>query len=179
MIQVANLNRVKDQETLLGAARLLLERGIDFQLDIVGRDTLGGAVQRRAAELGLDGRVAFRGFLTHLEVRPWVEAADLLVVTSRHEAGPVVVLEAAVAGVATVGTAVGHIANWSPSAAAAVPIGDSAALAAAIEALDKDEAQRLRLAKAAQDRAIAEDADDTDRRMRRLYGELIKSRARR
>jgi glycosyltransferase involved in cell wall biosynthesis len=176
LIQVAHLNLVKDQETLLRAARTLLEHGVDFHLDIIGLDTLGGAVQRRASDLGLDGNVAFRGLLAHPEIRPWVEAADLLVVTSRHEAGPVVVLEAAVAGVPTVGTAVGHVADWSPSAAAAVPIGDSAALAAAIEALDKDEAARLQLARSAQHRAVAEDACETARRTRRLYSELIEAR---
>ena len=36
--------------------------------------------------------------------------ADLFWLTSRHEAGPVAVLEAAVAGVPTVGTAVGQVA---------------------------------------------------------------------
>jgi glycosyltransferase involved in cell wall biosynthesis len=177
LVQVAHLNRVKDQNTLLRAARTLLDRGVDFHLDIIGLDTLGGAVQRRASELGLDGNIAFRGLLTHPEIRPWVEAADLLVVSSRHEAGPVVVLEAAVAGVPTVGTGVGHVADWSPAAAAAVPIGDSAALAGAIEALDRDEAARLQLARSAQDRAVAEDANDTVRRIRRLYGELIEARA--
>ncbi|HEY4032005.1 MAG TPA: glycosyltransferase family 4 protein [Caulobacteraceae bacterium] len=179
LIQVANLNLVKDQETLLRAARILLERGVDFHLDIIGLDTLDGAVQRRASALGLHGTVACRGFLPHPDIRPWVEAADLLVVSSRHEAGPVVMLEAAVAGVPTVGTAVGHVADWSPRAAAAVPIGDSAALAAAIETLDKDEAVRLQLARSAQERAVAEDACDTARRTRRLYGELIEARARR
>src|SRR5262249_18527527 len=136
LLQVASLNRVKDQETLLQAARLLVERGVDFELDIIGQDTLGGSVQQLASDLGLAGRGGFRGFLPHADIRPWVEAADLLVVSSRHEAGPVVALEAAVAGVPTVGTAVGHIADFAPEAAVAVPIGDAAALAAAIEALD-------------------------------------------
>jgi hypothetical protein len=40
-----------------------------------------------------------------------------MVVSSRHEAGPVAVLAAAVAGVPTIGTCVGHIAERAPSAA--------------------------------------------------------------
>ncbi len=37
-----------------------------------------------------------------------------MIISSRHEAGPLAVLEAAVKGVPTVGTAVGHIAEWAP-----------------------------------------------------------------
>ena len=176
LVHVANLNRVKDQETLLLAARALHERGVSFHLDIIGLDTLAGAVQRRCSVLGLDDRVAFRGFVPHTELRPWIEAADVLVVSSRHEAGPLVMLEAAVAGVPTVGTAVGHIADWAPEAAVAVPIGDSSALASAIDALASNEEERLRLARAAQALAIAEDADHTAERTRGLYAELLSAR---
>lgn len=176
LVQVASLNRVKDQETLLKAARLLLDRGLAFHLDIIGQDTLNGAVQRLTAELGLDGVVAFHGFVEHAALRPWVEGADLMVMSSRHEAGPLAMREAAVAGVPTVGTAVGHIADWAPEAASATPVGESAALAAAIESLARNEEERLRLARAAQAQAVAEDADFTATRMRGLYAECLGDR---
>lgn len=177
LVHVANLNRVKDQETLLQALARLRERGTDFRLDIVGLDTLGGSVQRRCAELGLEREVTFHGFMPNDEVRHWIEQADLMLVTSRHEGMPVVAHEAAVAGVPTVGTEVGTIADWSPDAAVAVPIGDSKAIAAAIERLAQDEEGRLRLAEAAQIRALAEDADATAARTRALYLELTRSRS--
>jgi glycosyltransferase involved in cell wall biosynthesis len=88
---------------------------------------------------------------------------------SRHEAGPVVALEAAIAGVPTVGTAVGHLVEWAPSAALVVPVGDAPALADAIGRVLDDEALRLRLASAAQRLAIAEDADFTARAFEALY----------
>jgi glycosyltransferase involved in cell wall biosynthesis len=50
--------------------------------------------------------------MTQRQLRPIVEAADLMILSSCHEAGPLVMLEAAVAGVPTVGTAVGHIREW-------------------------------------------------------------------
>ena len=53
-------------------------------------------------------------------------------VSSRHEAAAVVVLEAAASGVATVGTAVGYVADWNPDRAVAVPVQDAEALANAI-----------------------------------------------
>jgi glycosyltransferase involved in cell wall biosynthesis len=169
---VGSLNPVKDQETLLRAALRLRELGVPFQLDVIGHDTLGGTIQRRAAELGLAGGVHFHGFLNHSELRPWMDRADLLLVTSRHEAGPLVLLEAAVAGVPTVGTAVGHLTEWAPDAAVAVPVGDHTALADAAAALLLDEERRLTLAAAAHARALREDADLTARATVEMYGEM-------
>jgi len=173
LIHVASLNRVKDQATLLRALTVLMESDVDFQMDIVGVDTLDGEIQRLAHQLGLDGRVHFHGFKTQRELRPMMEAADLLVMSSCHEAGPLVLLEAAVIGLPTVGTAVGHIAEWSPTAALAVPVGDWAALAAAIGRVLEDDELRLRLAVAAQRRAVMEDADYTARQFEALYLQVL------
>jgi hypothetical protein len=91
---------------------MLKTKGVPFALEIAGIDTLGGAIQRLAADLGLENEVSFVGRIPHDRLRPLFDRADLLVVTSAHEAGPLVLLEAAIAGVPTVGTAVGHIADF-------------------------------------------------------------------
>jgi glycosyltransferase involved in cell wall biosynthesis len=176
LVHVASLNRVKDQTTLLRAIATLTRSGKALQLAVVGEDTLGGAMQALACELGLEPQVRFYGFLPQARLRPVIEAADLLVMSSRHEAGPIVVLEAALAGVPTVGTAVGHIAEFAPDAALAVGVGDAAALAAGIAALLDDEPRRLRLAQAAQARARTEDAADTVQRFQALYREARQAR---
>ena len=172
LIHVASLNRVKDQPTLLRALALLGQRGVEFQLDLVGEDTLGGQIEALAAQLGLSSRVVFHGFLPQRQVRPLIEAADLMVISSRHEAGPIVALEAAAVGVPTVGTTVGHLAEWAPHAALAVPVGDAEALAEAVGRVLRDEPLRLRLAQEAQQRAWREDADWTARRFEALYAEV-------
>jgi glycosyltransferase involved in cell wall biosynthesis len=172
LIHVASLNRVKDQPTLLHALANLREAGVAFRMDIVGVDTLQGEMQRLAARLGLDRHVHFHGFRTQRELRPLMESADLLVMSSVHEAGPLVLLEAAVAGVPTVGTAVGHIAEWAPSASLVVPVADAPALAGAIRRMLDDDALRLRVAAAAQRRAIQEDADHTAPAFEALYRQL-------
>jgi glycosyltransferase involved in cell wall biosynthesis len=172
LIHVASLNRVKDQSTLLHALAALGQAGVAFVADIVGEDTLQGEIHGLAEQLQLMNRVRFRGFLTQRQLRPLVDAADLMVVSSRHEAGPLVMLEAAVAGVPTVGTAVGHLAEWAPEAAVAVPIGDPQALAQAIEQLLTDEDRRLELARQAQQRAILQDADYTAERFLSVYASL-------
>jgi glycosyltransferase involved in cell wall biosynthesis len=176
LLHIGSLNRVKDQPTLLRAAARLKALGQAFTLHIIGQDTLDGTVQRDAAALGLGEHVRFHGFLPHAELRPWIERADLLLVSSIHEAGPLVMLEAAVAGVPTVGTAVGHIAEFAPDAAIAVPVGDGDAMADAVLRLAADEEERLRLACAAQQRAVSEDADATARSFRRLYARLTARR---
>lgn len=169
LVHVASLNRVKDQGTLLRAVRVLADRGRDFHLDVVGEDTLNGEIQALAAELGLAQHVRFHGFLPQRELRPLVESAHVAVVSSRHEAGPLVALEAAASGVPTVGTTVGHIVELSPHAALAVPCRDPQALARALEAVLADEDLRLRLAHEAQQRAETEDAEHTAKEFAALY----------
>ena len=172
LVHIASLNRVKDQGTLLRALRVLADRGRDFHLDVVGEDTLGGEIETLAAELGVAKHIRFHGFLPQRELRRVVEAAHVAVVSSRHEAGPLVVLEAAAVGVPTVGTAVGHIAEWSPQAAVAVPCLDPGALAGALERVLADEDLRLLLAAEAQRRAEREDAEHTAREFAALYADL-------
>lgn len=89
----------------------LKRAGVAFTLDMVGVDTLDGAMQRLVHQLDLGGQVRFLGFKTQRELRPIMQTADLMVLSSLHEAGPLVLLEAAVAGVPTVGTAVGHLVS--------------------------------------------------------------------
>ena len=175
LLFAGSLNAVKDPMTMVRAAAALRERGVRFRLDVVGVDTLGGAVQRLAAELGVGDVVHFHGWMPQGEMREWMERADLLLVTSRHEGDPLVALEAAVAGVPAVGTPVGHLAEWAPDAAFTVPMADPHALADAAAALLNDEDRRLRLAAAAQRRAVEHDADRAAARVLQIYDELTRS----
>jgi glycosyltransferase involved in cell wall biosynthesis len=172
LVHIASLNRVKDQATLLAAMCRLAEAGRVFHLDVIGEDTLGGRIQAMASERGLSQSITFHGFLTQRHMRPIVEAAHVAVFSSRHEAGPVALLETALAGVPAVGTAVGHIAEWSPEAALAVPCQDPDALAAALSRLLDDEDLRLRLANAALRRAQREDVDATARAFNDMYRQV-------
>jgi glycosyltransferase involved in cell wall biosynthesis len=176
LLHVGSLNRVKDQDTLLRAAARLKDRKVPFLLDIIGEDTLGGILQRRAANLGLEDCVTFHGFLPHTALRPWFDRADLLVVSSRFEAGPLVALEAAVAGLPVVGTAVGHLADWAPDAARVCEPGDAVGLAQAIIDVVNDAALRRDLAVNAQRRALAEDCDRTTARLRDICASLLQRR---
>jgi glycosyltransferase involved in cell wall biosynthesis len=172
LVHVGSLTPVKDHHTLLGALARLLAAGTPVRLDLVGEDTSRGVVQARARELGIDHHVAFHGFLPQSQVVPVVRAADLMVVSSRHEAGPVAMLEAAAVGVPTVGTDIGHVRDFAPDAAVAVPPGDAQALARAIGDVLRDDDRRLSLARRAQAIAVREDADWTCARVEELYDEM-------
>jgi glycosyltransferase involved in cell wall biosynthesis len=175
LLHVGDLRPVKDQTMLMTAAGHLQDAGVDFTLDVVGLDTMSGSVHASSAARRVEAQTRWHGVLGRVALRHLMNAADLLVVTSRHEAGPVVALEAAVAGVPTVGTAVGHVADWSPDAAVAVPVGDAAALAGEIETLALDDSRRVCIAREAQRRAIAIDADYTASQFERVYQEVAAS----
>jgi glycosyltransferase involved in cell wall biosynthesis len=168
LLQVASLNRVKDQTTLLEAV-VIATASIDLRLDVIGEDTLNGAIQRLARQLNIADRVAFHGFLPHDETASFRSRAHLYVQSSRHEGAPVVILEAAAAGLPVVGTRVGYVADWAPGLATAVSVGDARGLADAIVALIRDPERRQAQAVAAHRFAAAHDADWTAAALEALY----------
>jgi glycosyltransferase involved in cell wall biosynthesis len=168
LLHVASLNRVKDQTTLLEA----LQHVEAAHLDIVGEDTLGGAIGDVSRRLGLRNRVTLHGFQPTDALASLYRRAHLFVLSSRHEAANVAVLEAAACGLASVGTHVGYLADWSPDRAVTVAPRDPAALAQAINDLLADPAKRQRLASAARGWTLAHDADWTARQFETLYSQL-------
>ena len=83
-----------------------MSRSVDVRLDIVGEDTMGGAIQDLVRRLGLESRVSFHGFNQPAALASFYQRAHLFVLSSRHEAANVAVLEAAASGVPIAGTAV-------------------------------------------------------------------------
>ena len=173
LVHVGSLTPVKDHATLLRAVAILAGQGRSLHLDLVGADVSGGAVPRLAQDLGIADRITFHGVLPQARLVPVVRSADVMLVTSRHEAGPVAFLEAAAVGVPSVGTAVGHLQDLAPEGAIVVAIGDAEALAHEIEGLLRDDARRLAIARHAQRFALAEDADWTCARFEELYSALV------
>jgi colanic acid/amylovoran biosynthesis glycosyltransferase len=112
-----------------------------LRLDLVGDGELRGELERRAAELGLAGRVTFHGALAEPEVRELLEAADLVVLPSvvatdgQMEGLPVALIEAVACGVPVVASRLSGIPELIRDGEAgllATP-GDAAALRAALE----------------------------------------------
>ncbi len=178
---VASLNRVKDPGLLLDAFAIVRRQLPGATLELIGVDTLDGEMMRRADALGLGPDVVeFAGFVTPADLPARLGSAALHVLASHHDAAPVAVLEAAACGVATVGTAVGHITDLAaldPPAAVVVPDRTPGAMAAAIIDLLTDDLRRASIAEAARDWALSHDADRTAREFEELYL-AVRSRAR-
>jgi glycosyltransferase involved in cell wall biosynthesis len=171
LVQVASLSRVKNQRLLLDTLRIVREKA-DAKLDLVGEDTLDGALQRHAAAIGVDAHVTFHGFLPQEQVLAVLATADLYVQSSLHEAAGVSVLEAAAAGVPTVGTLAGYIADWAPLKAMALGDAIPESLADAILTLLADGDRRRSMAAAARTFAIAHDATWAAAQFDALYRSL-------
>jgi glycosyltransferase involved in cell wall biosynthesis len=176
LLHVASRNAVKDHTTLLRAFAEVVVRLKDVWLECVGDDTLAGAVESQARALGLGPRVRFRGFLLHDDIAPLYRSAHLLVLSSRYESQAVVVLEAAAAGLPTVGTAVGLLPTLSPEAARMVAPGEPTALADAVCTLLLDETTRRALGARAQSFAKAHDVAWTARSFEKSYERLVRNR---
>jgi len=79
----------------------------DIELALVGRGPLEAALRRRAAQADLAGRVRFVGELPPAELARWYAACDLLLLASKREGRPNVVLEALSCGRPVVACAAG------------------------------------------------------------------------
>jgi glycosyltransferase involved in cell wall biosynthesis len=175
LLQVAGLNLVKDQTTLMQAVRLILKAHSQVEIDCVGVDTLDGRIQSMARDLGIANAVRFHGFRPLDEIVPLYHKAHLFAQSSLHESMGAAVLEAAAAGVPTVGTNVGVVAEMAPKAAMAVPVRDPAALANAIIDLLDHPDRRQSLGRAARDFADTYNADWTAEQFQAIYAKVIRS----
>ncbi|MEQ1909797.1 MAG: glycosyltransferase [Vicinamibacterales bacterium] len=176
LLHVASLNPVKDQATLIHAMHELRARHLDLHLDIVGEDTTSGASARLVQALSLGERVTFHGFRSSADLVPLYQLADLFVLSSRHEAAGVVLLEAAACGTPVVGSAVGYLADWEPAAATSVAPARPNALADAVEGLLFDRPRREAQAALAARWVREHDADWTARTFEALYHDVLAPR---
>jgi glycosyltransferase involved in cell wall biosynthesis len=174
LLQVATLSPVKGQDVLLEALARVATRVPQVHLDLVGQDTLGGALQAQARSLGLEHHVTFHGFVSHEDLPALYRRADVYVQSSHHEAAGAVVLEAAAAGLPVVGTSVGFVADWSADAALAVPVNHAPALADALVAVLTSQPERARLAAASSRRVRDYDADLTTMQLEERYTRIAR-----
>lgn len=106
------------------------------RLAIVGEGPLRGELLARAAALGLADRVELPGHVSDL--RPWLDRAALLLLTSRYEGYGAVVVEALAAGRPVVATNCTPAASElldRPGRGRVAPVGDAPALARGVEAV--------------------------------------------
>lgn len=104
-IQVGRLNFIKDQRSLLRAARIVVDAEPRFRLDLIGDGPDRAHLQSLCDELRLREHVQFLGFRDN--VRELLAAATVFVLPSISEGISLTLLEAMAAGLPVVATKVG------------------------------------------------------------------------
>jgi glycosyltransferase involved in cell wall biosynthesis len=122
--------RIKGWDVLAGAWQRVLRRLPDASLRLVGWPD-DGPPPALPDGTTLDAA----GWLSSTHLRSAMEQASLLVIPSRFEVAPLVLLEAWAAGLPVVATTAGGLAALAPGAAAVVPSEDPESLAREIVAV--------------------------------------------
>lgn len=131
---VGNLVAVKQVNVLLHAMKEVTQRDADVECQIIGVGPLRQQLEELALSLGIANRVIFQGGQPHAELVNWFRAANVVVLPSRAEGVPNVLLESMACGVPFVASDVGGIGEIADyNSCILVPAGDVSALAMGIE----------------------------------------------
>lgn len=147
---LAFAGRLTAQKSLATALEALA-RVDGVALAIAGDGPESGALRRRAAELGVDGRVRFLGPRPRLAVLELFAAADAAILPSSWENFPHTVVEALAVGTPVIASDVGGVRELVRDGdnGLLVPAGDGLALAAAVERYVRDPGLQARMRAAA------------------------------
>lgn len=148
---VGRLNREKGADVMVEA---LGRTNPDLALSFLGEGPLESRLRARAAELGLSDRIRWHGLVPNAATI--LRAFDAVVLTSRTEGTPMILLEAMAASVPVIATRVGGIPDVaSDHEALLVPPEDPGAVAAALDRLRSDPAATAARVEAAAARVAA------------------------
>lgn len=98
ILTVGRLHAVKDHAFLVRACSELAARGVQFWCDIAGGGPERERLERLICRYGLSGQVSLLGHVAHEETNALYDRADLIVITSRSEGIPLVLMEAMARG---------------------------------------------------------------------------------
>jgi len=94
LLAVGRLHRVKDYDFLICACATLRDQGFDFLCSIAGEGPERPALESQIAALGLERHVHLIGHVSRVDLPRYYRYADLVVMTSKSEGVPVVLMEA-------------------------------------------------------------------------------------
>lgn len=104
---VGRLEKVKGPDILIKACNRLNKQGVNFSLKIVGEGNMREKIRAMIVDFGLERKVKLLGRLGKTEVASLMLGSDCLVIPSRNESLPLVLIEAARAGLPVVATDAG------------------------------------------------------------------------
>jgi glycosyltransferase involved in cell wall biosynthesis len=171
---VARLRPEKDHRTFLAAARLVSARLPRTTFLVVGDGPEAGALEQLRDDLGLADRVRFLG--DHRDVDRVMRAANVVALSSVHEASPMVVLEAMACGRPVVSTDVGGVSQQVSDGVTGflVPAGDPSALADRLVDVLSDRAAARRLGRTGRQRVEDElTLEQMVSRTQQVFAEIV------
>ncbi len=153
LLCVGRFSKEKGHAILLDALERLKSASA-FQLVLIGDGVLRQAMEEQVRSHRLESFVVFAGQKS--DVRPYFEAADMLVLPSLSEGSPNVLLEAMAAQLPIIATRAGGVCEIvsDGETALVVPTGDAVELAKSIERMIEDAELRNRLATQAYQRLV-------------------------
>ena len=162
VICVGSFEEVKGHRFLVDACRMLRDRGIDFDCDLVGDGPLREEIAARIHRLGLGSRIHLHGGQPRQVIVRMLRDADVAALAShptregKREGIPVALMEAMASGLPVVSTAISGIPELVDSGRSGFLVAprDAEALADALELLAGDAALRLRMGTAARDKVM-------------------------
>jgi colanic acid/amylovoran biosynthesis glycosyltransferase len=98
LLTVGRLHAVKDHAFLVRACAQLRDQGLDFECAIAGDGPERGRLERLIRKHGLEDRFRLLGHVLRPEIDSLYRRADLVVLTSRSEGLPLVLMEAMARG---------------------------------------------------------------------------------
>lgn len=104
ILSVGRISKIKDYETLLEAARILKDKGLDFQVKIVGQPIMLVDFEYQKSllslqeKLGLKEVVEFVGFVPYNQISSYYKKADLVVGLTPHGGIDKAILEGMASG---------------------------------------------------------------------------------
>lgn len=151
-VVAGRLEEQKGHDLLFESLVLLLKKGLDFTLVVAGEGSRRSWLESQSLSLGLAPRVQFVGQVE--DVGGLLAAADAVLLPSRWEGLPLVLLEAMARARPVVATAVGGVAEAIENGVTGtlVPPGDVPALAEALEQLHRKADRAWRMGRTAAER---------------------------
>lgn len=174
---VAVFTEQKKMDDWLRAARRIHASRSDVAFVIVGDGPLRGRLEGLKSTFGLDGIAHFAGFQKN--VKPYLAAMDVYMMSSRHEGLPIALLEAMAMERPVVSTAVGGIPDvlCDETCGALVPKGNVEELAEVALRLVEDDERRASMGRAARARVKSHfSMTRMSRELEALYLEVLQHR---
>ena len=92
VVTVARLSKEKGIERGIEAVKYCVDKGYNIKFNIVGAGPSRESIENKVKQLGIENNVVFYG--NQVNPYPYIRSADLFMLTSYHEAAPVVFDEA-------------------------------------------------------------------------------------